>query len=228
MYSVKIRRMVLFLWIGSVPTCMAWGVQSNPPKRIVNPKGQNFMTPKELVETLRRISPAQRYELDALAKTVDKESRALPHAAASLLNDPNPNVVTNAMSLLIDMQDMAVVPMLAAPEPIAGYDRVSIMTVVVSNQLEVRNKIVERLKRMLMDRRSMNYTRSPLIEAAPPQSRVCDEAYVLLRRLLNTSEDPEKEMMNLRLFLQLPETSRDVEIQKSESLKTWSDFVDEE
>ncbi len=183
------------------------------------------MTQSELVEALRHISPNQQAELGTLSKNVVRDSRALPRAAAAHLSDPDANVASNSMSLLIDIEDVATVPLLEAPEPPEAYDRVARMTIVVDSQLEVRNRIVDRLKKMLGDKRPLNYKRMPRVEETPPESRVCDEAYVLLRRLLNTSEDQEKQAINTRLFLRLAEARRDIEIRKAENLETWSDFA---
>lgn len=183
------------------------------------------MTQNELVVALRRISPSQQVELDTLAKNVVRDSRALPRVAAAHLSDPDPNLASNSMSLLIDIEDVAAVPLLEAPEPAEPYDRIARMTIVVDSQIEVRKRIVDRLNELLRDNRPLNYKKMPRVEETPPESRVCDEAYVLLRRLLDTSEDQERQLTNTRLFLRLPESRRDIEIRKAENLKTWSDFL---
>ena len=183
------------------------------------------MTQNELVEAMRRLSPSQRAELSALAKSVVRDSRALPRAAAAHLSDPDPNLAGNAMSLLIDTEDLATVPMLEAPEPQDAYDRVARLTVAVDSQVELRRTIADRLKQMLDDKRPMNYEKGPIVEEATPQSRVCDEAYVLLRRLLNATEDREKQDSNARIFLRLPEARKDIEIRKARSSQRWTDLA---
>jgi hypothetical protein len=183
------------------------------------------MSPEELIEKLRRISPDQQGQLDALAKLVVRRSRALPRAAAAHLTDNDQNLADNAMSLLIDIEDLATVPLLEAPEPAHPYDRVARMTIIVDSQLEIRNTTVERLKKMLDDKRPMNYQKMPRVEESPPPSRVCDEAYVLLRRLLNTTEDQETQTANTRLFLRLPEARKDIEIRKARTARTWTNLA---
>lgn len=183
------------------------------------------MTPKELIEALRRISPKEQFQLDELAKDVVRDSRALPRAAVAHLTDPNQNLADNSLSLLIGIEDVATVPLLEAPEPAEAYDRVARMTIVVDSHLEVRNTIVERLKKMLDDKRPMNYQKMPRVEETPPPSRVCDEAYVLLRRLLNTAEDKETQIANTRLFLRLPEARKDIEIRKAQNSRTWTNLA---
>lgn len=180
------------------------------------------MTQNELVAALQRLSPEQQVELDTLAKNVVKESRALPRAAAAHLNDPNPNTAANALSLLIDIEDLATVPLLEAAERPDAYDRVARATIIVDSQIEVRNSTVERLKQLLDDKRPMNYKKMPRVEETPPQSRVCDEAYLLLRRLLNTAEDQEQQVATARNFLRLPEARRDIEIRKAWNSKPWT------
>ena len=73
----------------------------------------------------------------------------------------------------------------------------------------------------------MNYTRMPRVEAAPVQSRVCDEAYVLLRRMIKPSEDRQKQDENSHIFLRLPEVRRDIEIRRALNSQPWTDSAAE-
>jgi hypothetical protein len=73
----------------------------------------------------------------------------------------------------------------------------------------------------------MNYTRMPRVEAAPVQSRVCDEAYVLLRRMIKPSEDRQKQDENSHIFLRLPEVRRDIEIRRARNSQPWTDSAAE-
>jgi hypothetical protein len=183
------------------------------------------MTPNDLVEALRSIPSYNQTELSALAKRVVRESRALPRAAAAHWNDPNTNVATNAVSVLIDMEDLAAIPLLEVPDSVEPYDPVSKLGVVVDAQVELRKTTVSRLMEMLQDKRPLNYAKRPRVEETPPKSRVCDEAYVLLRRLLNTAEDQSFQLRNARLFMRLPEERKDIEIRKAQNSKPWSDFT---
>jgi hypothetical protein len=123
--------------------------QPGPSSHPANSKGASAVTQNELVEALRRLSPDQQAELDALAKNVVNDSRALPRAAAAHLDDPDPNLAENAMSLLIHIEELATVPMLEAPEPEDAYGRVARLTIAMDSLAELRNTIVDRLKKML-------------------------------------------------------------------------------
>src|SRR5437016_5162244 len=86
------------------------------PAEPASPKGASTLTQNELLESLRRLSPNQKAALSALAKNVVKDSRALPRTAAAHLNDADRNLADNAISLLIDLEDLAAVPVLEVPE----------------------------------------------------------------------------------------------------------------
>src|SRR5262249_20254 len=157
----------------------------------------------------RRLSPDQRAALRVLSKNVVTDSRALARAVAAQINDTDRNLAANAMSILIGIEDLAAVPLLEVPEPLDPYDPLARINILIDSHLEIRNMIVTRLKKMLDDKRPMNYKQVHRVEEPPPPSRVCDEAYVLLRRLLNTSEAEDLQLENTRFFLELPEASKD-------------------
>lgn len=221
----RLQRFIPLLTILTVVALAACIHRSEGRSETPQAKGSTVMTQSELVDTLRKIDSNQVGGVDALAKTVTKESRSLARTAAAHLNDPDRNVADNAMSLLIQMDDLATVPLLDAPEAAGAYDAVMRMRVIVDSQLEIRKRTIDRLKTMLGDKRTLSYGTLPNTEELPPQSRVCDEAYVMLRRLLHTTEKQDAQLMNARLFLRLPEARRDVEIHKSANLMTWSDFM---
>jgi hypothetical protein len=181
------------------------------------------MTENELIESLRRLSPNDRAGMDALVKNVVRDSRSLARAAVAHLEDPDPNVARNALSLVDYIEDLAVVPLLEAPKPPSAYGRVLRMTDIVDGQLAVREKTVVLLEKMLDDKSPVPWRTDPVVEEQPAPSRVCDEAYLLLRRLLNTREGRDERLSNARTYLHLPDARKDAEIRKAKN-RVWTNL----
>ena len=221
-------RILLYLAMATLPGLGAHASVANQQTEAQVPKGAGSMTENQLIEALRDLDPNQQPALDALVQKVVLSSRALPRAAVAHLDDPNRKVSDNALSVVTEIGELATVPLLEAHEPPSPYDRVARMTLVVDGQLELREQIVTHLKKMLDDKAAVAYNRTLPAEQEPPPSRVCDEAYVLLRRLLNSSEGEDEQLANTRFFLRLPEHRKDAEISKARVGKPWTKLTEGE
>lgn len=191
-------------------------------------KGENAMTENELVEALGRIAPDRQTELDSLAKRVIQDSRILPRAAVAHMQDANPKVALNAAMLLMKIKDVATVPLLEGIEKGDSHAQVESMKTAVRSYIKVRDTTVAHLRKMLDDKSPMNYANFPGAEGAPLPNRVCDEAYVLLRAVMNTTEDEETLDANTNEFFRLPEERKDAEVKNARDSKPWTDFVEHE
>jgi len=155
--------------------------------------------------------------MDAFVKKVVRESRAPARIAVANLSASDPKVAAAAVALTVYLKDIAIVPLLEAPEPAAADDRVSRIETVVDAQVELREKITARLTKMLDDKAPVPINTDRRAEVAPPPRRVCDDAYVLLRRLLNPAEGEEEQLFTAKAFLLLPDARKDAEILKARS-----------
>jgi len=180
-------------------------------------KGGASMTEDELIESLRNLDPDNRPAMDAFVKKVVRESRAPARIAVANLSASDPKVAAAAVALTVYLKDIAIVPLLEAPEPAAADDRVSRIETVVDAQVELREKITARLTKMLDDKAPVPINTDRRAEVAPPPRRVCDDAYVLLRRLLNPAEGEEEQLFTAKAFLLLPDDRKDAEILKARS-----------
>jgi hypothetical protein len=63
------------------------------------------------------------------------------------------------------------------------------------------------------------------MEEQPPPIRVCDEAYLQLRRLLNIEEGDPQYFLNARAFLNLGNAEKDAEIHRARKSRGWSRLV---
>ena len=96
----------------------------------------------------------------------------------------------------------------------------------VELQLDARAQLVPLLNTALLDARPIPQPDLPAwIEEAPIPRRVCDEAYLALRRLL-AFEPEEDAMLEADLFLNRSDDDRDAEIDRLRKTRAWISLVE--
>lgn len=189
-------------------------------------KGEKTVSQNELIDALRKVDPNQEAAVDALSKRFKEEARAPARAAASMLNDRDPKMSERAAALITNIEDLAIVPILESTPPSAPADEVWNMDVAVSAYLGLRGKVAARLNAMLADKTRIPWGKAGPGEGAPPPSRVCDEAYLMMRRLLNASEDKVQFAHERKAFLALSNAEKDSEILKAQKSHAWTNFTE--
>ncbi len=189
-------------------------------------KGAKVMTSAELIEALRRLDPNQQIAVDELSRNFEEEAHAPVRTAVAMLNGGDPEMGRRAASMITNIGELAIVPLLEAKPPSKPASRVWNMEVVISAHLQERAKVVALLNAMLSDKAKIRWEKAMPEEGAPVPSRVCDEAYLMMRRLLNNNEDKAQFLNEHEAFLQLSDAEKDKEIQKVAKSHAWSNFVE--
>ena len=197
------------------------------PNSKQTPKGARVMTSAELVEALRRLDPNQEAAVDELSRNFEEEAHAPVRTAVSMLNGGDPQMGRRAASVITNIGELAIVPLLDAAPASQPASRVWNMEVVITAHLQERAKVVARLNSMLSDKVKIPWEKGKPDEGAPAPSRVCDEAYLMMRRLLNTKEDKAQFLDEREAFLQLLDGEKDKEIQKLAKSHAWTNFVED-
>ncbi len=189
--------------------------------------GTKAMTPEQLIEALRRLDPEKRAEFDQLALAVRNQSRELGRSAVTVWKGTDVRMSDKAALLIAQIGDLGIVPLLEATDIPGVAKPVWMLRNVVEAEMVLREKIRERIDSMFDDKNPVPMPRaSGQIEEPPVPRRVCDEAYILMRRLLNSSESQMNYLMNVRAFLSLGEQEKNKEIQKARQTRTWTMFVE--
>jgi hypothetical protein len=76
----------------------------------------------------------------------------------------------------------------------------------------LRARVAAHLRSLLTDKRLVPLARGLEGLAHAPPSRICDEAYVALRELVNVEESRGAFTLDRRTFLRLPDEEKDAEI----------------
>jgi len=221
----KTKKRLCGLWLVLLLVCaVAWGIGAADRKT----GGAKKMTHDQLIEQLKRLEAHQQAEMDALSERVAKEMRAPVRSGLTAWLDADPKLSANATAFLSNLEELAIVPLLNAPDTVPTDKRVWMLRTVAAAELELREKVVARIEKMLDDKTPVPPPKLiGRVEEKPLPRRVCDEAYMQLRMLLNTTEERGTYFLNCDAFLNLSEPERDDEIRKARQSRTWTKFVEE-
>ncbi len=185
------------------------------------------MNRKELMDKLGQIDPTKDSEMNLLAEQVLRDARETSRSAVNVWLDlTNFEMSNRASDLLGLIEDVAVVPLMEVPSPPGSMQRVWMLQTLVAAELELRQKIVKKLDELMDDKNTVPipfYVGS--LEEPPVPRRVCDEAYVLMRQMMNLSENREQYYLNVDNFLNLSEKEKDGEIDKTRKSRTWTRWI---
>jgi hypothetical protein len=184
------------------------------------------MTPEQLVEELRQLKPEDEPGLRDLARRVQDDARAPLRSVVRAWLTGEAQLSSNALLLLDELEELPIVPLLETPETASVERRVWVLRSVVAYEQELRDRMAAEIEGLMDDTTPVPVPQfpGPEPEEKPQPRRVCDEAYLQMRLLLNADPDPETHYLNADAFLDLPEAQRDAEIQKARTSRTWTQF----
>jgi hypothetical protein len=184
------------------------------------------MNSQQLAKRFAEIGPKARDQLDALVGAIEFEARQSARSAAQLWLHGDPVQTERAEYVLAGIDELAITPLLDGPRPATSDSCYWLLQLLVDDVVELQKKIVTRLHEALGDRRPLPppAVYEPVEESLPAR-RVCDEAYLLLRRLLVLSEDALKQIMNAEAFLHLPVKDKDAAIARFINTGVWARLI---
>ena len=178
---------------------------------------------KEAAFILRELKPEDDEELRKLGTAASERSLKEPRAVIKVLHSADEDNFQKAAVALLSMEDVALRPLLDALNPDVVERHVWDMQAIVELQVKNRMQIASALEKMLDDQRPVPLPETaPSVEEKPIPRRVCDEAYIMMRKLLAIEETEEEQFFNADAFLNMSEVERDAEIQKLRTSKKWT------
>ncbi len=180
------------------------------------------------IETaIRELDPNDDDELNNIARAIQEESRESPRKVVEVLHSENKEDSKRAALVLMNIGDLAMTPLLESIDSSNAESLVWDMEMAVSIQLENRNRVVRILDQMLLDKRYLKEPEPPLkVEETPPSRRVCDQAYLMMRKLFAIQEDEEELLTNTDVFLDMSDEQRDAEINRAKETRKWISLVE--
>jgi hypothetical protein len=177
------------------------------------------MTRDGLLDQLR---PLDEPKVKALASSLLRTAREAPQTAIEVSLGDDESASIKARRLLLGMEDLAIVPLVEAPSSPAVEDRMFMIKRAVEAEIALRRKVIARIDALLDDRSPVPVTISGPIEVKPPPRRVCDEAYLLMRRMVHFGEAQTEAAVDADMFLKAPDEFKNAEIRRARASSTWN------
>jgi len=191
--------------------------------RVLKEKNALKVYVTEIPLILRELDSFDLKSLDALASSIIQRSRKEAQDLVNVLHSKQEEEKKKAALVLQDLGDLAVTPLLDTLSPEIPKDYVWDVVTIVNLYLELRQKILKELAEMLTDPRPVPVPElGPNVEEQPAPRRICDEAFLLLRKMLYLDENEEVQFFNGRNYLNMSDEERDAEIVKMTETKIWS------
>lgn len=167
--------------------------------------------------------PADPAEEEAFVDGHVRQARSAARIAAEAWKGGDPRYVPGAELFLRALDDLAIRPLLEIPVPSDAADAALYVNMLVEPELALRAAIASRIDAMLDDRRPvpMPFRPGPEPEERPPERRVCDEAYLAMRSLVNFGDDRLEIVLDQRTFLSEPAEARDELIKRARGSAAW-------
>jgi hypothetical protein len=170
------------------------------------------MTPDELTVALEQLPPMRIAEQSALAAAVRHDTTALAARAVALAGASSAQLAFNARSIAGELEELAVSSLLSAPPTASVAEDVWRIRTAVAAAVALRARVAAYLRSLLADRRLTPLPTGVEGLAHAPPPRVCDEAYVALRELINLEESRSGFTLDRWAFLRLSDAEKDAEI----------------
>jgi len=171
---------------------------------------------------LKSLNPEDEKGLEAFAEKIILKAREETHKIINIMHSGNKIEADKASAVLLDLGDLVLRPILDSLDSDNAGNYIWEMETVVSHQLQNRSKIATVFNDMLLDKRTL---KKPDLFGAVEEEyiirRVCDEAYLMMRRLLALEEDEEEQFINKDIFLNMSDEEKDNEISRVKSTKKW-------
>lgn len=166
------------------------------------------------------INPAAQ---EAFVAAAMAEARFGAATAVSLMRSDDAELAVKAESFVRSIDELAIQPLLALPVPPDPSQAASYIGLLVEPELELRRKVLVKLDSMLEDRRDvpLEVPLGPKPEEQAKPRRVCDEAYVAMRSMIQFGEDLVDQFSDRDRFLGEPEAVRDAAIRRARQSATW-------
>lgn len=182
---------------------------------------------EEFISKLKSLVGKLQPEEEEFAKREQNEARLTGRVAVRTWATADQQLQDQAFSFLIRLEDLAIVPLLEGPlrdEPLAVSRA---MDLIVDGESQLRKRVVMQLEKWLDDKRPVPVKPlAPGTEGTPTHRRVCDEAYVAMRKVIHFSDDEVRQLVDADRLFNLPESSRDETIAHARATRSWRTIID--
>jgi hypothetical protein len=184
---------------------------------------------KRFLERLERIGPDDEQQLAGIAHALLAESRDNARRVVALWRSAEPDDAAKLRNVIVEMAEQTILPLLNAAPAASEPDTVWLLRRATQQFLDLQAAVRDRLVALLDDVALV--PPPPLVgrpEVEPPPVRICDVAYLQLRRMLSVAESTEDKVINSDIFLsQLDFEERSLEIARFRASGAFRHFVED-
>jgi hypothetical protein len=193
---------------------VAPAVASEPPKT-------------DAVTKLRDMKGGDRQGLGALADTIRKDSLGVVSDIVTVWKTGDADLAFKSAYILGWLGDVAIEPLLEVGSPADPARQAWRLKRLMEAQLERRDAIVSELTKQLDNQTHLPVEPSKSAAEDPPvEPRLCDLAYLHLRRLLNTRETSQDHLETAYIFQRLEPETRDMIIRRFKTQGSWVNILE--
>ena len=139
------------------------------------------------------------------------------------MHGKDPETARKAFGIVLDVGPVALNPILDSLNPGKPAQAVLELEHAVDLAQRDRARLASVLTKLLDDKQNVPLPSQPAnTEEKLPPRRMCDEAYLLLRKLLSPEESADDQLVNGRFFLDMDVAQRDKEIAVVKSSKRFT------
>lgn len=192
--------------------------QQEPKTMPIDPK--THVEP--VLEQLRRMTPGSDVEMEALTRRVMDNAYGEVDEAIRIWRGPDRELAAKARLLLGHIEALALPRLLETAGTNSPGDDAWLLRTTAAVVDDTRKQVALRLNQLLQDKRSIPPS-VPVLreEQGSPPRRVCDEAYILMRRFLQPTESPQQYFGHVNHFLNLPVKDKNALILKALQSPAW-------
>ena len=202
---------VLWLWIG---------LGCTPGERMA-PVEKN-----EFLNAVKTLDIENDNQIDTLASDCKNKAHENVAGILHLLHGKDTGDVSRARAIILAMGDVSFGPLMESPPPQDPGHLVWDMQTAAEIHLSNQSKLTKRLIALLEDKRPVPIPPiPPEVEEKPIPHRVCDDAYLILRKM-QSDESEEEFMENNEVFIRdMTDEQRDGAIDEFRKTKKWSSLI---
>jgi hypothetical protein len=168
------------------------------------------MTPEAIRERLSSLREMDFAGAEKLADEITKEARGPLWTFGRVLEWEGNTNWHKVEFIVRQLDELAILPWLSASLKLKGGPRIQAITEAARLYEELHKKVLEKLRAMLKSQTTIPAPEVPgAVEMKVPDTRECDEAYVLLRHLHLPDEIASEDRKYRLMFSRLSEEERD-------------------
>jgi hypothetical protein len=179
----------------------------------------------ELEKIVSRLHISDTKEIDSLSGIIDEQAYQDIKTLVRLKKDSTEKERSQVSAfLLMNAGELSIAPLLDSLNMQNPSSLISDMQIVTNAHSQAASRIAAMLEKMLLDKREVpRISRQEKLEETPPVHRICDDAYLMLKRLFHYSAEDIK-FTEERAFLNWEFDRRDREILRFMGTKAWKSF----